>query len=784
MSSRWVRSWVVVAALLPLAGRAQPTESPDAGEGELLVEADAGVPLPDAPTAEAPPTEAPAESVDAGVVLEPVVEAVPETVPEAVPETVAKGFSTVVVGTAETKTSGSIHIIKSAKLERSELDDPQAVLQSVPGVYGRGEDGFGLRPNVGLRGANSDRSKKVTLLEDGVLFGPAPYSAPAAYYFPLMTRMKSVRVLKGPSAIIHGPQTIGGSVELITRSITQGESYGIDLSGGEYFYGKAHGFYGAGNERSGFLVEGIHLRSSGFKELDGGGDTGFRRNEWMVKARHALDLEGPSRQSLQLKVGYSDELSNETYLGLSDADFRANPLRRYLASTLDQMTWKRTQIVASHELKHGSFALTTTAYRHDLNRSWNKVNRFRGASVANVLADPDSARNAIYYGVLTGALDAQTADETLLIGPNQRVFVSQGVQSVARWSMATGPVHHDVEVGARYHYDSIDRLHTERGFVMTQGVLVHDGRQTTTTADNFDSTHAVALHALDALVWKRLTLTPGVRVEIIRSRSVDRLLSESNEGGVTFAMPGLGAHVSLAEPLGVFAGVYRGFSPPAPGQAGTVLPEESINYEAGARWTRGGSERIELIGFFNDYMNLTDICTFSNGCLAANLDRQIDAGQANIWGLEAYVEKTFRLGRYAFPLSAAYTLTRTRLLESFLSADPQFGAVRAGDELPYVPRHQAVGTLAIEAPRWGAYVSGTYLGVMRETAGQGPALPGEHTDAQLTFDLGASFHPTPRSKLYLNVRNVLDEHVIVSRRPYGARPNAPRTLLAGFKYGF
>ena len=83
----------------------------------------------------------------------------------------------------------------------------------------RGEDGFGLRPNIGIRGANPDRSKKVTLMEDGILFGPAPYSAPAAYYFPLITRMELVRVIKGPGAISFGPQTVGGAIDLVTRGI-------------------------------------------------------------------------------------------------------------------------------------------------------------------------------------------------------------------------------------------------------------------------------------------------------------------------------------------------------------------------------------------------------------------------------------------------------------------------------------------------------------------------------------------------------------------------------------
>ncbi|AEI68482.1 TonB-dependent receptor family protein [Corallococcus macrosporus] len=807
---KWMRarSWTVPALLLAWASQAaaqsEPPQDDGAGVPEPSLAQDAANGVPESPpaqdtaaasdTAQTPDVaaapEAPLAAPDVAAAPEPPL-AAPADAPtserlvlEPSPERVEKKFESVVVGTSEARTSGSIHVLKPAQLERFERDDPAAILQTVPGVYSRGEDGFGLRPNVGLRGVNPDRAKKVTLLEDGILFGPAPYSAPAAYYFPLATRMQSIRVLKGPSAIQQGPQTVGGSVEFITRDIPASETAWLDVAGGEYLYGKAHGVFGASTERAGFLLEGVHLRSDGFKALDTvGGDTGFTRNEWMAKGRYQLVPEGPVRQTLQLKLGYSDEDSNETYLGLSDADFAAAPLRRYVASALDHMKWHRTQVVLSHELEAGGLAVTTSVYRQDLSRAWRKVNRFRGASIASVLADPTSARNAIYYGVLTGELDTASAQDALLIGPNDRTYVSQGLQSIARWTTNTGSLSHNLELGARFHYDRIRRLHTEDAFLMQGGQLVRTSEPTYTTADNKDATHAVALHATDAIGWGPLVLTPGVRLEIIRSESSNRLTGAESHGALEVLMPGMGVYGALTRELGLFAGAYRGFSPPAPGQPDAVLPEKSINYEAGARWTRRG-ERLEAVGFFNDYSNLTDICTFSSGCLNDDLDRQTDAGKAYIYGLEVFGEKTFRPGGgVTFPVSLSYTFTRTRLREDFQSADPQFGNVRAGDELPYVPRHQLYATAGVETAWGGLALSAFYVDAMRERAGQGEAPPGELTDALLTFDVNASWHFSRWAQLYLSARNILDEQAIVSRRPYGARPNAPRTVIVGVKLG-
>ena len=64
--------------------------------------------------------------------------------------------------------------LKQEALERDEQDDLHKVLGGVAGVYLRDEDGYGLRPNIGMRGAAADRSAKVTLMEDGVLIAPAP----------------------------------------------------------------------------------------------------------------------------------------------------------------------------------------------------------------------------------------------------------------------------------------------------------------------------------------------------------------------------------------------------------------------------------------------------------------------------------------------------------------------------------------------------------------------------------------------------------------------------------
>lgn len=731
------------------------------------------------------PSQVPAEP-DPAPPPPPAADAMTSAAKPATPAPASKDPDEVYIsGSSLAHAAGSAQVIKKEQLERFEYDDPASILMQVPGVYYRGEDGVGLRPNIGIRGANPDRSKKLTLMEDGILFGPAPYSAPAAYYFPLMTRFTQTRVIKGPAAIAYGPQTVGGAIDFISRPLPTRTTGGADLAAGEYGYNKQHAYFGTGNEQWGFLVEGVRLQNTGFTNLPNGADTGSTRNDWMVKVGYTLDPSAATKHRFQLKVSYADETSNETYLGQSDADFREDPYRRYPASMLDQMKNHRTGIVASHTMEGpgSAWQIKTTAYRFDYQRTWRKFNRLGAASGSSVLANPDDPTFAGYYAVLTGRADSSSPADTLYIGPNNRTFVSQGVQSILTTQTKTGPIEHNLETGIRFHFDSIKRLHTESAFLMQGGVLVPADQPELTTTDNYAATHATALHLTDAMTWRRLTVTPGARVEIIGSRERNFLARTDGFALTPAVMPGVGAYYALLDYLGVLAGVYRGFSPPAPGQSASVKPEYAVNYEAGARYTRKGS-RAELIGFFNDYSNLTDVCTLSSGCVDAALDRQFDAGKAHIYGLEAYLSHEQRVGPFRIPATASYTLTYGEFRNDFTSQDPIYGVVRTGDSLPYIPRNQLNATLAVEHRRAGVNASVFYVSKMREQAGNLPIDDAVHTDEQLWADIGGYVNVFRWLRLYANLRNVTGAENIIGRRPYGARPNAPRWFQVGAKFQF
>ena len=176
---------------------------------------------------------------------------------------------------------GSAHVIDAEELQVFLQSDVMRVLRTVPGVYLQEEEGFGLRPNIGIRGSGLDRSARIALLEDGVLIAPAPYAASSAYYFPTQRRMSAIEVLKGPSSIAVGPRTTGGALNMVSTPVPEnGLGATVDVRGGDHGTLDAHMNVGNGGERISWLLETVQAKSDGFKSIDGpiGGDTGYRKS--------------------------------------------------------------------------------------------------------------------------------------------------------------------------------------------------------------------------------------------------------------------------------------------------------------------------------------------------------------------------------------------------------------------------------------------------------------------------------------------------------------------------
>jgi Fe(3+) dicitrate transport protein len=689
-------------------------------------------------------------------------------------------------GQSAAEIPGSAHVIGQEELEGRKLpfDDVHQLLRSVPGVHVQEEDGYGLRPNIGMRGTGSDRSAKITLMEDGVLAAPAPYAAPAAYYFPVAGRMESIEVRKGSSQVRHGPFTVGGALNMVSSSIPTDHELLVDAAGGESGTRKLRVRIGDSGAHYGWLVETYQLETDGFKRLDGGGPTGFDIQDYVAKARVGTSLDARVYQDLQLKAGYYDETSDETYLGLTMQDFAVTPLRRYAASQRDRMRADHRQLQLRHFLRVGSLDVTTTAYRNEFARNWYKLQSVNGSSIAGVLNDPDAAADEL--AVLRGA---DSGEGALRVRANNREYESRGIQtSIGLSTSALGG--HALEVGARFHQDEEDRFQHEDAFSMRTGTMVLSAAGTPgSQANRVSRADAWSFFVQDRVQLGRLTLSPGVRYETIEFVRRDYAPGDAardepvdlRTNDVAVWIPGVGASYAATAHLRVFGGVHRGFAPPGPGASQDTEPERSVNYEIGTRLNRAGLG-VQAVAFFSDYTNILGAETLAGGTDGSG--DLFNGGAVQTWGVELATDYDLLPGQglWRLPLHAAYTFTRATFQSDFESAYEPWGTVRVGDELPYVPDHQLYVRGGIERGPLNGALTATYTSPMRTVAGNGPLRPELSTDGALILGASAEYRASSSLAVYAGVQNLTDQIHVAARRPAGARPGLPRTLQLGLRF--
>jgi len=694
---------------------------------------------------------------------------------------------------------GSAYYLSPKEIEKFNYSDVSRMLKSVPGVNIQEEDGFGLRPNIGLRGTGVERSSKITVMEDGVLIAPAPYAAPAAYYFPTIGRMQALEILKGSSQIKYGPYTTGGAINLISTQIPSDLKAKFTMLAGSFNGRNLHAFIGNSHKSFGYSIEAFNYSSDGFKTLDNGGNTGFDKKDVIAKLRFNTPSDSKIYQSLTLKAGISNENSDDTYLGISSDDFLVTPYRRYASSQMDEMNTHQSQLTATYVIKPSkAISFTTTLYRNDFHRNWYKLDAIKDTtgikkSIATILDTPKDY--ASYYEIIVGG--SSVNEDALFVKANNRNYYAQGSQSVIGLDLKTGQIKHDLDLGFRYHQDNMDRYQFEDKYKMVNGTMMMTAAGAPGTESNrIVNAIAAASYIQYKLNWKRFTATGGIRNEMIwlsendfgkndPQRSGTALSTKRNE--VNVWIPGISVDYKFNEFMSVFSGVHKGFAPPGVNEGS--LPEESVNYEAGAKIYRKAISS-QLVLFYNDYSNLLGADLAAGG--GTGTGALFNGGSACAQGIEFQLIYDFlsnfnnsnKKCRFNLPMVLGYTYTDAYFSSDFNSTFEDWGTVNSGDKLPYLANNQFSFNLTLEHAKFSVTIGGKFNSEMRTVAGSGEIPTNELIPSTFILDASAKYHLLRNISLVCNVINLTNEVYLVSTRPAGHRPGMPFSIQGGLKATF
>ena len=682
--------------------------------------------------------------------------------------------------------AGSGAVVSNEDLQKAMDTDIQKILTAVPGVYMRTEEGYGLRPNISIRGTAIERSAKVTVMEDGVLVAPSPYTSSSAYYFPTTGRIHAVEVLKGPAVVSQGPQTIGGAINLISTPIPEVNSGKFVQEIGQNGMARTHAYYGASQGNFGALVE-VHEHSSdGFDSIANvGGDTGFDKSDLMIKARYSS-----GNHSLTFKRVDIDENSDQSYVGLTQSSFKSNPRVRYGATAYDEMMNDGEQTSLTYVGDFDNFDVVFTSWQNDYHRDWFKVSDFNNDKEhgeqddINELISAANNGSANAQAILDGELPVEIEYKH-----NNRYYTNEGYQFTVSSEIGI----HALTFGYRDMEDSESRIQAhEYSDQAADGSLspLYGYVGLSGSNNRLRESSATSYYLEDTMDFGKLALTVGFRSEeydqrhrrwgegagpnltAVRITSVRDTFAENDHNTSSF-----GATYDLSDTTTLVAGFHEGMTPMFGAD-----PEEADNMELGVRYSEG-TTNIEAFYFASDYSRLAAECTLVSGASCdADESAVFSGGEAEVSGLEFSGSWMLQGDNgVMYPISVNYTSTDATFKNS--SDSDYFGTVAAGDDLPYIPDSQSsiiVGFINDNGLSGNARLVNVGSSCSLAACGTYNEIEeSSYLDLNLRKALNDSM------SVYLIVENTLDSEDLISRAPSeGARSQKPRTMKVGFSYNF
>ena len=647
-----------------------------------------------------------------------------------------------------TNLGGAGQILGKKELEDAHVFTVNEALRKVPGVNARDEEGFGLRPNIAMRGLNPTRSTKITLLEDGLALAYAPYGDNASYYHPMVDRYERIEVLKGASSLMFGPQTIGGVINYITPAPRQ--AFGGYVQGvlGNRDFNNEKITLGGG----GFNLDFGHKQGSGSRD-----NTSHKLDDLNIKYSTQIS----NQQIITVRGNLYTEYSQQTYSGLTQAEFdnfgsSYNPFKN------DYFEAKRTGLSLSHDFFIDDHTnLITSVYYSKFERDW-----WRQASTTT-----DTQCGFVTSRANGVAISPDTCNS---IQGRLRNYETWGIEPRITVTHSLG----EFQAGARIHFEEQNRKQIN-GTSPT-------ARSGTLAENNLRNTSAYSGFIANRFEIEKFSITPIARYESIKAQRINELTGVSGETSVYAFTPGIGATWNPNKNMTIFTSLHKGFAPPrvedlvgSTGTATDVEKENSKNFELGLRSQPMTGVSVQAAYFRNAYDNLIAVGSIAGGSIP------LSQGKALFEGLELAANIDFANG--IFSRLALTWLPTAEQTEAFSNVSTGAVVGSQGKRQAYSPENTltaAVGygfdafKFEIEAQYIGSQFSDFANTVSPDTTGQLGEIA-----AYTVWNASINYRYDKALSGFITGKNLMDKTYIVDRTR-GILVGMPLLIQVGMKYAF
>ncbi len=666
---------------------------------------------------------------------------------------------------------GSGDIIDRELLEQSRVFTINEALRKVPGIYVRDEEGFGLRPNFGVRGLNPTRSGKVLLLEDGLPLTYAPYGDNASYYHPPVERFERIEVLKGSGQILFGPQTIAGVINYITPKPPVDFGGTVALQGGNRGYGDLHAEIGDTFGDTGYIANVTYKETDGARK-----NMNFEVLDLNLKLMHEIS----ERQALSFRASLYDEDSQVTYSGLTLAEYQADPRANPFLN--DDFQIERWASSLTHRLEFSDRAtLATSIYHTSFGRDW-----WRQSS--NSSQRPNDASDPACGGMAN--LSTTCGNEGRL-----RDYWTAGIEPRLTVRHELFGIDSEAQLGARYHREDQHRIQANGSTPTAR--TAGTGPNAGVVENNDRDVEALAFFLQERFTRGAWSVTPGVRFEKVEYFRRNNLTGLSGRTDVSEIIPGLGATYRLTDDTVLFAGAHRGFAPPAvadiitnAGGSVELDPELSWNYELGVRSTLRPGIRVEATVFRLDFENQVVSASVAGGQGATLTNGGDTLHQGAELLLQLDSEKLLQTPYNIF-LRTAYTWLPDAEFRGtrFSSVAGSTTVSVTGNRLPYASENLLTVTTGVTT-KFGlqfqveAVLNSEVFTDDLNTVAVTPNGQRGRIDSYSVWNATANYAiPESGWTFFVTAKNAFDKLYVVDMSR-GLIPGAPRLIQGGFTYRF